>query len=186
MSRKKNITVVASSIALGALLATGVSGVAMAANGDNSSASPSASSSASPDSGQHGKHGLSGNAQGDNKGQHGKGRGGDHAGMGIGRGRALHSTATIKDSTGAFVNLASIQGSITAVSATSITVKAADDFTATYVINASTKVHTDAKKNSTIADVAIGQTAEVRGTSTGSTLTADHVHVQSASSSNSQ
>ncbi len=178
MSRKKNITVVAGSLALGALLATGVSGVAMAANGDSSSSTGTSSTS-----GQHGKHGMkdASGAVAQRDGQ-GNGRGGDHAGMGIGRGHALHSTATVKDSTGAFVNLASINGSVTAVSATSITVKAADDFTATYVINANTKVHTDAKKDGTIADVTVGQNAEVRGTSSGSTLTADHVHVQAAAS----
>jgi hypothetical protein len=101
----------------------------------------------------------------------------------MGRGHALHSTATIKDSTGAFVNIASIQGAVTAVSASSITVKAEDGFTATYVVNANTKVHTDAKKDGTIADVAVGQTAEVRGTSAGGTLTADHVHSKAAASS---
>lgn len=177
MSRKKNITIAASSLAIGALLATGVSGVALASQGGSSSDAPSSSRSAA---GQHGKYGAD-NASGMSKsGASGKGRDGKHGG--IGRGRALHSTATVKDSSGAFVNLASIQGSVTAVSATSITVKAEDGFTATYVINASTKVHTDAKNDGSIADVAVGQTAEVRGTSSGSTLTADHVHTQAAAS----
>ena len=181
MSRKKNITIAASSLALGALLATGVSGVAMAANGNDSSNSSSSSSSATQQ-GKRGAHDSAGAATTrDDKGGMSKGRGG----KGMGRGHALHSTATIKDSTGAFVNLASIEGSVTAVSATSITVKAADDFTATYVINANTKVHTDAKKDGTIADVAVGQSAEVRGTVSGSVLTADHVHTQSASSASS-
>ena len=180
MSRKKNITVVASSLALGALLATGVSGVAMAANGDSSSSSSSASSAKQ---GTHGSKDAAGTlSTRDDKGGKGAGRGGSH---GMGRGHALHSTATIKDSTGAFVNIASIQGAVTAVSATSITVKAEDGFTATYVVNANTKVHTDAKKDGTIADVAVGQTAEVRGTSAGGTLTADHVHSKAAASSSS-
>lgn len=181
MTRKKNITVVASSLALGALLATGVSGVAMAANGDSSSNSSNSSSNAT----QQGKHGSRDSAGAlsarDEKGGMSMGRGGKHGG--IGRGHALHSTATVKDSTGAYVNLASIEGAITAVSATSMTVKAEDGFTATYVINADTKVHTDAKKDGTIADVAVGQNAEVRGTSSGTTLTADHVHAQAVASS---
>lgn len=178
MSRKKNITVVASSLALGALLATGVTGVAMASNGDGSSSSSSSTNS----QGKRGGHDSAGGLMSrDDKGGMSKG----HGGKGVGRGHALHSTATIKDSTGAFINLASIEGAVTAVSATSITVKAADGFTSTYVINASTKVHTDAKKDGTIADVAVGQNARVRGTSSGSTLTADHVHVESASSASS-
>ena len=178
MSRKKNITVVAGSLALGALLATGVSGVAMAANGSTSNSGSSASSAKQ---GTHGSKDAAGTlSTRDDKGGKGAGRGGSH---GMGRGHALHSTATIKDSTGAFVNIASVQGAVTAVSATSITVKAEDGFTATYVVNANTKVHTDAKKDGTIADVAVGQIAEVRGTSAGSTLTADHVHAQAASSS---
>lgn len=176
MSRKKTLTVAASALALGALLATGVSGVAMAANGD-----ASASTSAPTKQAMHGKKDAAGALSNrDDKGGKGAGRGGSH---GMGRGHALHSTATIKDSTGAFVNIASIQGAVTAVSATSITVKAEDGFTATYVVNANTKVHTDAKKDGTIADVAVGQTAEVRGTSAGSTATADHVHVKAAAGS---
>lgn len=178
MSRKKNITVVAGSLALGALLATGVSGVAMAANGSTSNSGSSASSAKQ---GTHGSKDAAGTlSTRDDKGGKGAGRGGSH---GMGRGHALHSTATIKDSTGAFVNIASIQGAVTAVSASSITVKAEDGFTATYVVNANTKVHTDAKKDGTIADVAVGQTAEVRGTSAGGTLTADHVHSKAAASS---
>ena len=171
MSRKKNITVVASSLALGALLATGVSGVAMAAGNDNSSKASTSSAS----QGKHGAKDANGAvSQRDGKG--GKGRGGDHGGPGIGRGQMLHSTATIKDASGKFVELASIEGSVTAVNASSISVKAEDGFTATYVINASTKVHTDAKKDATIADITVGENVEVRGTSASGTLTADHVH----------
>jgi uncharacterized NAD(P)/FAD-binding protein YdhS len=61
------------------------------------------------------------------------------------------------------------------VSATSITVKAADSVTVTYVLNASTKVHSRATKAAaSISDLKTGDRVLVAGTGT-TTLTAVRV-----------
>lgn len=90
--------------------------------------------------------------------------------------RVLHATWVTEDkSTKTFVTHDAIRGQVTAVSATSITVKAGDNVTQTYVVNAGTKVHTRAKKTgAAIADVKSGDPVLVAGTGTG-TLTASQV-----------
>ena len=68
-----------------------------------------------------------------------------------------------------------IRGQVTAVSATSITVEAADHVTETYVINADVKVRDRANKTAaSILDVKSGDPVWVTGTGT-TTLTATHV-----------
>lgn len=70
-----------------------------------------------------------------------------------------------------------IKGTVAAVSATSITVKASDGVTQTYTVASGTKVHAkgDTKANpGTIGQVKTGDQAIVVGTGT-STLTAGHV-----------
>lgn len=91
--------------------------------------------------------------------------------------RAAHAQWTAKDKTGAFITHDAIRGTVTAVSATSITVKAADATSQTYVVTSTTKVHRkgDAKGQAgTIAQVKVGDEVGVLGTGT-STLTATHV-----------
>ena len=93
--------------------------------------------------------------------------------------RALHAswvTRDGKDST-SFVTHDAIRGQVTAVSASSITVKAADNVSETYAVNGSTKVRTRADgkgKAGTISEVKSGDTVIVLGTGSG-TLTATHV-----------
>ncbi len=92
---------------------------------------------------------------------------------------ALHAqwvTRAGKDKTG-FVTHDEIRGQVTAVSATSITVKAADEVSQTYSVTSATKVHTRAEargKAATISEVHAGDRVVVTGTGT-STLTALHV-----------
>lgn len=77
--------------------------------------------------------------------------------------------------TGTFTTHEAIRGQVTAVSATSITVKAADSVTETYVLNASTKVHSRATKAAaSISDIKTGDRVLVAGTGT-TTLTAVRV-----------
>jgi hypothetical protein len=64
----------------------------------------------------------------------------------------------------------SVRGEVTAVSATSITLKAEDGFTATYAITADTKVR--GKGAGKIADVKVGDRGGAVGTKSGTTLTA--------------
>jgi len=93
--------------------------------------------------------------------------------------RALHATwvtRNAKDSSG-FVTHDAIRGQVTAVSATSITVKAADNVSETYAVTSSTKVRSRADgkgKAGSIGEVKSGDTVIVLGTGSG-TLTATHV-----------
>ena len=85
--------------------------------------------------------------------------------------RALHATWVTRDgkSSTSFVTHDAIRGQVTAVSATSITVKAADNVSQTYTVNSSTKVHTRADgkgKAGTISEVKSGDKVLVVGTGT--------------------
>ncbi|MCW2525301.1 MAG: hypothetical protein JWM76_161 [Pseudonocardiales bacterium] len=78
-----------------------------------------------------------------------------------------------------YVTHDAIHGAVTAVSATSLTVKAGDDVSQTYVVTSSTsvKVRTAGTAKGTdgkITDVKTGQNVVVTGTGT-STLTAEHI-----------
>jgi hypothetical protein len=92
--------------------------------------------------------------------------------------RAVHATWVTKNKkTGVFTTHDVIRGLVTAVSATSITVQAADNVTETYVINGRTKVYTRALKSAAsktaalISDVKTRDLVRVGGTGT-TTLTA--------------
>ena len=93
--------------------------------------------------------------------------------------RALHASWVTRDgkNSTSFVTHDAIRGQVTAVSASSITVKAADNVSETYAVNSSTKVHSRADgkgKAGTIGEVKSGDTVIVLGTGSG-TLTATHV-----------
>jgi hypothetical protein len=90
--------------------------------------------------------------------------------------RAVHATWVSENKkTKTFTTHDTIRGQVTAVSATSITVKSADNVTETYVLNSATKVHTRAKKAAaSISDVKAGDRVRVAGTGT-TTLTASQV-----------
>ena len=86
----------------------------------------------------------------------------------------LHGQFVTRAQSGEFVTHDVIRGAVTAVSSTSISVKAADNTTQTYVVNSDTKVRqrSDGKGASgTIGAVHTGDDVEVVGTGT-STLTA--------------
>ncbi len=92
-------------------------------------------------------------------------------------GRVSHAQWVSKDKDGKFVTHDAVRGSVTAVSSTSITVKAADSTTETYALNSTTKVHAkgDTKAHpGTIAQVKVGDEVGVLGTGSG-TMTATHV-----------
>jgi hypothetical protein len=93
--------------------------------------------------------------------------------------RALHATWVTRagKSSTSYVTHDAIRGQVTAVSATSITVKAVDNVSQTYAITSSTKVHSRAAgktAKSTIASVKNGDQVAVLGTGA-STLTATQV-----------
>ncbi|HJQ44008.1 MAG TPA: hypothetical protein VJ831_13045 [Jatrophihabitantaceae bacterium] len=91
--------------------------------------------------------------------------------------RALHGTWVTRDGSDkqGFVTHSEIRGSVTAVSATSITVKAEDGFSATYVVNGDTKVRERADKKGTpseISKIKSGDSVAVVGKGSPATATA--------------
>ena len=93
--------------------------------------------------------------------------------------RALHATWVTRNGKAGsgFVTHDAIRGQVTAVSAGSITVKAADDVSQTYAVTGDTKVHVRADgkgKAGSIGEVKTGDRVVVLGTGTGS-LTATQV-----------
>lgn len=86
--------------------------------------------------------------------------------------RALHGEVTLG---GAKHKLVDFQrGTVSAVSATSITVQSKDGYAATYVVDAKTKVR-QAKEQAAIADVKTGDKVRVVGVKDGSTVTATRI-----------
>ena len=82
---------------------------------------------------------------------------------------AVHGQFVVPKSGGGYQTVDTQRGSVTAVGATSITVKSADGFTKTYQVVSSTNV--DARRNG-IAAVRIGHQVAVTATDGGSTATA--------------
>ncbi|MGD9955346.1 MAG: hypothetical protein AB7V23_04695 [Candidatus Nanopelagicales bacterium] len=126
--------------------------------------------------------GLGGDRDGDHGGPGGYGQAGPggKGGPGDGRGHgprsgfpgAVHGTFVVKDKDGTgFTTVQMQHGTVTAVSATSISVKSEDGFTATYVVDADTKVNRDGA----IADIKADADVMVMATVDGSTATAQRI-----------
>jgi hypothetical protein len=90
--------------------------------------------------------------------------------------KAVHATWVSENKkTKTFTTHDAIRGLVSAVSPSSISIRAADDVTETYVVNSGTKVHTRANKAAaSISDVKTGDPVWVAGTGT-TTLTASRV-----------
>lgn len=169
-------TRIAAIVAAATLGAGAFAGATMALAADDT---PSPAPSASPgSSGQgQGEHGMRGE-----RGTHGE-RGGDHGpgerGMGGPRegrgGPLLHGEGVSEDADGNFVTVRMQEGEVTAVSATSLSVKSIDGYTSTYVIADETVVERDGED----AAPKVGDTVHVRATVDGATATAEHVHAMS-------
>lgn len=174
MSRTRSIALTAGTLVVGAALATGITGIASAADSTPGPASSSATATNDRPTDARGHHGRGG-------------PGGMHGAPGM---HALHSEAVVKAADGTISTVTSIRGTVTAVSETSITVKAEDGFSATYAIDSETDVRTGVPKRpaadsapastSTIADVKVGDVASVHGTVTGSAATAAAIHAMTA------
>jgi hypothetical protein len=170
-----------------AVVVLGAGTAALAASGSNSPSSAAPSSSAHPsDPGNSAAPGKS--AAPDRPGAAGRGKG--HRPKLRALGRALHAqwVTRDRDDTNAFVTHDAIRGAVTAVSASSITVRAEDGVSQTYAITGSTKVHlrkgqpgngqpgngNGGGAAGTISDVHTGDKVAVTGTGTTS-LTAEHI-----------
>ena len=168
-------------VAAATLAAGTVTGATMALAADNGSGSGNGGSQsqnqddrpAAPDRGMGG--------QGDH-GQRGPGgKGGPRGEMGGPRGEMgghmLHSEGVIEDADGNYVTIRMQSGEVTAVSATSISVKSADGYTSTYVITDTTEQDRDRTADT---QAKVGDTVRVRATVDGSTATAEDIHAMSA------
>jgi hypothetical protein len=93
-------------------------------------------------------------------------------GLGGGVGGVVHGQLTVPKSGGGYETVDVQQGTVSAVSSASITVKSADGFTATYVVTSKTLVDAQAAG---IGSVKKGDTIFVTATVSGSTATAANV-----------
>jgi hypothetical protein len=112
----------------------------------------------------------------------GSSAGGTSATKGKGKAKAAlalrkieHGEWTTRDKSGTDVVHDAVGGTVTAVSGTSITVKAADGFSETFAVGSSTKVHVKGTTPATISNVKVNDRAVVAGTKAGSTVTATQV-----------
>ena len=97
----------------------------------------------------------------------------------------LHSESVVKKADGTFETVLNQQGTVEAVSESSITVKSEDGFTQSYAVNAETKVikfpapAEDGKQvkpsDVTIAEIATGESVRVSGVKSGDSVTADRI-----------
>lgn len=139
------------------------------ANASDSSSTPSATASATPGS-------STATTKGD-KTKHHKPRAAELARLKD----VLHAQWTTKDKAGTVVTHDAIRGTVTAVSSSSVTVKAADGVNETYALGGTTKVTLGQGKGTkpkagAVGDLKSGATVVVLGTGT-SSLTADRVVV---------
>ena len=105
----------------------------------------------------------------------------------------LHSESVVKKADGTFETVLSQQGTVDAVSETSVTVKSEDGFTQTYAVNADTRIvkfpapaadGTPAKGDDgkrlkpsevTIAEIATGEAVRMSGVKNGDSVTAEKI-----------
>ena len=157
---KKPVVILATALSTVAL--AGVVGIGVASADPTTSPSPGAS--ATPGGSATAKPGRVDKAD---KGA----KGGHHAKGDLTR-RALHGEVTFGGAKHKVVDFQ--RGTVSAVSATSITVQSKDGYSATYVVDAKTKVR-QAKEQATMGDVKTGDKVRVVGVKDGSTVTATRI-----------
>lgn len=187
MSRKSTIAITLGALAAGAVIATGVTGVATAATSAHDNRGQASQGTTATD----------GMRDGGGRGDGMRGPGGMHGPRGLLEAgtEPLHGETVVKKADGTIVTVRMVSGTVTAVSATSITVTAEDGYAGTFAVTSDTEVRaglpvrgerpadpsttTPPASTDTIADVAVGDTAHVVGTVSGSSATADRVHALS-------
>jgi hypothetical protein len=92
--------------------------------------------------------------------------------------RVQHGELVLEGRNGTAVTMDVQRGQVTAVSATSISLRSADGYTATYAVGADTRVRLSGTPK-TIGDVKVGDTVGVLATRNGETMTATHVTARS-------
>jgi hypothetical protein len=91
-------------------------------------------------------------------------------------GRGMHGEWVVKGKDGKPVTLETVRGTVTAVGASSVTVKAEDGFTATFAANSDTKVRGAGADS--LGDVKVGTRTAVVGVKAGNAVTARTVLVR--------
>jgi hypothetical protein len=147
-------------IAISGAVAAAIVGSGATALAVTGSSSPTPTATPSASSTTHAKAGAKAGARGK---------------AAIALGRIEHGEWTTKDKTGADVVHDAVGGTVTAVSPTSITAKASDGFSETFVVGSSTKVRVKGTTPATIANVKVNDRVVVAGTKSGSTVTASQV-----------
>lgn len=158
--------------------AAGVVAIAVAITSSQSASAASSSPSAAPTGRPSGLPGWHGGPGGGGPGGGFAGRGpggpggpgGPAGGLG---GQLLHGTEVVQQGT-KVVTIEEQAGTVTAVSATSITVESTDGYTETYVVNSATQIGKKGAK-AAISAVALGDTVRIEGVKSGSTVTASHL-----------
>ncbi|SDU81508.1 hypothetical protein SAMN04488544_0407 [Microlunatus sagamiharensis] len=148
---KKPVVILATALSTVAL--AGVVGIGVASADPTTSPSPGASASATPGA----------TAKPDKAGKHAKGD--------LTR-RALHGEVTLGGKKHKVVDFQ--RGTVSSVSATAISVESKDGYSATYVVDAKTKVR-QAKEQAAIGDVKKGDKVRVVAVKDGSTVTATRI-----------
>lgn len=176
----------AGGVLLGLLL--GATGVAVASDDDGGSAAPTASATAvdGPHDGEPANDKARRDDRRDDNGRRDDRRGDDKAGKrGLGRhpGKhllrggphraALHGEFVVAAGDGKFQTLAVQRGTVTAVSATSITLRSDDGFTRAYAVTSETTVKA---RSGGISSISEGSNANVVALKQGSRLTAQLIH----------
>lgn len=90
-----------------------------------------------------------------------------------GLGRVTHGELQVQTGTGTFQTVVVQNGKVTAVDTANktVTVKSADDWSATYVVDSNTRIRKD-RAQAKLADLKVGDTVHVMAVKSGSTLTA--------------
>ncbi len=146
---------IAAATAVVTLAVGAVAGIALAA--PNTTASPSSPSAGAAHSHQKGDH-----------------KGGRLARLDK---RMVHGEFVARGKDGAYVTLDTQRGEVTKVSNTSITLKSADGFTATYAVTGDTKIRRDGKP-AKVGDLKVGDPAMVIATKSGGDKTAKGIVVR--------
>ncbi|HEX5496519.1 MAG TPA: hypothetical protein VFX70_18305 [Mycobacteriales bacterium] len=171
MSRGHHVTRIAGWAAAG-VLAAGAAGAGIAYAADPTPA-PTASSGGTATAGPGGP----GRAGGPTAGRPGRKARRLPAGRGLLAGRLMHGEVVVRGKDGQPATVDVQRGKVTAVSASSISVRSDDGFTATYSVTSTTRVRIN-EKGATSAQISDGDTAVVTAHKSGGTSTAQAVIVR--------
>jgi hypothetical protein len=104
---------------------------------------------------------------------------GQHPRFGRAADRLLHAELVVKGKDGQPITVAAQRGEVTAVDATSVTVKSEDGYTRTYALTDDT-IYRSGREKASLADVTVGATVRLAGPVSGGNATAKVVGIKPA------